>query len=110
MKNFLSISAMSQDYFVKLELSDKNILLCPTFRLEQKSTVGNARLKSNRTRILKMSINELSAEVGFGSSLMDCHEQVFVQLIWGFANCPCALPATLGLGVAGEIFFRLPSP
>jgi hypothetical protein len=38
---------MSPDYFVKLELSDKNILLCPTFKLEQKSTVDNTKLKSS---------------------------------------------------------------
>jgi hypothetical protein len=42
----LSVAAMSQGYFVKPGLSDKNILLCPTFKLEQKSTVDNAELKA----------------------------------------------------------------
>jgi hypothetical protein len=67
---------MSQDCFVKLELSDKNILLCPTFRLEQKSTVTDGKLKDSCTNILIMPVNDLSVEVGFGSSLMDCREQV----------------------------------
>jgi hypothetical protein len=46
-KSFLSVAALSRDCFVKLGLSDKNIFFCPTFRLEQKSTVDNVRLKNS---------------------------------------------------------------
>jgi hypothetical protein len=42
---------MSQDCFVKLGLSDKNICFCPIFRFEQKPAVIDAEQKTTAQKI-----------------------------------------------------------